>query len=72
MFKGFLSVLHLAWHFLGDFFRLVGGVWKLSKLEGPVVSIFGGSKFEQSHPSAGRAHELAQKLIEQDILLKEE
>lgn len=57
----------LAAHFLADFFRLVGGVWKLSKLDPPVISVFGGSKLEQKHSYAVKARDLAQRLMEHDV-----
>jgi hypothetical protein len=38
--------------------RVVYGVWRLSKLKQPVVTVFGGSKIEQGHQYARQAHEL--------------
>lgn len=61
------AVFGLIGHLFLDFFRLIGGVWKLSKLNPPVVSIFGGAKLGQDHPYAVKARLLAEKLIEHDI-----
>ncbi len=67
MLKSIWNVLHFGWHAFGDFFRLIIGIWKISRIEGPVVSIFGGSKLQQAHPSAERARVLAEKLMNNGI-----
>lgn len=61
------AIVRLAGHFFCDFFRCVRGAFKLSALNYPVVSIFGGSKLEQDHPYAQKARQLAEKLIAHDI-----
>lgn len=59
---------------LSIFFRLfrvslqvVYGAWRLSKMKGPFVSIFGGAKLSQESPYAHKANKLAQRLVEQNI-----
>jgi len=57
----------LAGHLFRDYVRLVRGVWKLSKLPRPVVTVFGGSKIEQKHRYAQQANELGKLLMENGI-----
>lgn len=61
------ALIKLFVHFTKEFFRLAGGVWTLSKLEKPIVSVFGGSKVEQHHGYALKAATLAAQLIDHDI-----
>ena len=65
--KSCCAILGLIGHLIADFFRLIRGVWKLSKLDAPVVSIFGGAKLLQDHPYAVKARQLAEKLMDHDI-----
>jgi len=48
-------------------FQTSYGVWKLSRLPEPRVTIFGGSKIDLSHPYALQAMELSQKLVDANI-----
>jgi len=66
-FKAFCATCVLLGRLLVDYFRLIGGVWTLSILKPPIVSVFGGSKLGQDHEYAQKAHELAQRLIEHNI-----
>jgi len=43
------------------------GVWKLTGIPGPKVSIFGSARLEQEDPYAKLAHQIAAKLVENDI-----
>lgn len=65
--KSFSAACNLAGHLFADYFRLVRGVWKLSKLKPPIVSVFGGSKLNQEHAYAKKASQLAAKLNEAGI-----
>lgn len=47
--------------------QLVYGAWRLSRLIRPIVTVFGGARLKQDSPYAQQAHELAHKLIKQDI-----
>lgn len=47
--------------------QLVFGVWKISKLPHPIVTIFGGSRLAQETIYTRQAHELAHKLVEREI-----
>ncbi|OQA32831.1 MAG: LOG family protein YvdD [Candidatus Dependentiae bacterium ADurb.Bin331] len=47
--------------------QLIYGVWKVSKLPHPIVTIFGGSRFAQENKYTRQAHELAHKLVERNI-----
>lgn len=57
------GIYDLILNLLEDYFRLIRGVWKLSKLRHPVVSIFGGTKLSQEHPYALDAHKLSAMLL---------
>jgi uncharacterized protein (TIGR00730 family) len=48
-------------------FQLMKGIWKISRLPGPIVSIFGGSKLATISPYEVTAHELAGLLIKHNI-----
>lgn len=48
-------------------FQLMKGIWKITNLPGPVVSIFGGSKLKMTSHYAIIAHDLAALLIQHDI-----
>lgn len=43
------------------------GVWKLTGIPDPKVSIFGSARLEQEDPYAKLAHRLAEKLVKHDI-----
>jgi hypothetical protein len=62
--KASLKVLFL---FIRESFYLLHGVWKLTRLPRPRVSIFGGSKMKLDNPYALDATRLAQKLVDNDI-----
>lgn len=47
--------------------QLVYGLWRLSKLTHPIITVFGGSKVQQGSIYARQATELAQKLVDHDI-----
>lgn len=47
--------------------QLLHGVWRISRLPQPVVTIFGGARFTQEDPYAKKAHELAKKLVQNKI-----
>jgi hypothetical protein len=62
------------WFFLDALFRffrvwrqLLYGIWRISGLNKPIVSIFGGARFKQNDYYAQKAHELAQKFVNDDI-----
>ncbi len=48
-------------------FQLVHGIWKIKKIPGPFVSIFGGSRFAIDDFYAKQAHLLAQKFVASHI-----
>ncbi len=66
-FKSIYAVITLILHMTVEYMRVVYGVWRLSKLKKPVVTVFGGSKIEQGHAYAQQAHQLGKMLIEHDI-----
>ncbi len=64
-FKSMCEVVTLFFHMLLDYMRLMRGVWILSQLEAPIISIFGGSKIGQDHPYAKNAKNIAKGLLDQ-------
>lgn len=65
--KSLYAVVELTAHMSMEYLRVVRGVWRLSKLKQPVVTVFGGSKIAQGHQYARQAHELGKMLIEHGI-----
>lgn len=47
--------------------QLIRGIWKITKVKGPIVSIFGGSRFPIDDPYAKQAHMLAHKFVSSNI-----
>jgi uncharacterized protein (TIGR00730 family) len=47
--------------------QLMKSIWVLRGLPQPAVTIFGGSRLQQSSPYAHLAHEVADKLVKNDI-----
>ena len=67
VFRRIWACLKLVFDFTKALFNTTYGVWKLSRLKEPRVTIFGGSKIGQDHPYSRQAMELAQKLVDHDI-----
>lgn len=57
----------LSWKFLRVFFQLVRGAWHVSKLQHPIISIFGSSKTEQSDQYAHEANKIAALFVEKGV-----
>ncbi len=53
--------------FLKVFIQIVYGVWRISKLSFPIVSIFGGSKLAQKDKYAHEANQIAAWFVENEI-----
>lgn len=66
-FKSCCGTLGLAGHLFRDYIRLVRGVWKLSKIPHPIVTVFGGGKIGQDHTYAQQAHKLGEMLMKHGI-----
>jgi uncharacterized protein (TIGR00730 family) len=47
--------------------QLVYGMWRIGKLNPPFVSIFGGSRLQQTDYYALEAHKLAQRLVDANV-----
>lgn len=52
---------------LKTIFQLMYGVWKVSNLPEPIVTIFGGARLTQDNPFAIQAHQLSHKLAKTEI-----
>ena len=57
----------LSWKFLKVFFHIIYGAWRISKLQPPVISIFGSSKLPQADLYAHEANKIATQLTEAGI-----
>ncbi len=57
----------LAWKFFRVFFQIIYGVWRVSKLAHPIISIFGSAKVAQTDKYAQEANQLAVWLGEEGI-----
>ena len=66
-FKSFCATCGLIGRLFKDYVRLVRGVWRLSKLPQPIVTVFGGSKIDQGHAYAKQAGELGELLMKSNI-----
>ncbi len=47
--------------------QLIYGVWKISRLPHPIVTVFGGARLSQDNIYAKQAHELGHRLAQADI-----
>jgi uncharacterized protein (TIGR00730 family) len=65
--KRLKASIKLFLHFFSEAIFMAYGVWKLTRLPRPRVSIFGGSKIHLDHPYANQAMRLAQKLVDNNI-----
>ena len=54
-------------HWIKVLWQLLYGVWHVSKLPTPIVSIFGGSRIAGDDIYFRKAHELGKRLVELDI-----
>lgn len=61
-FKSCCGITYLFGHLFASYIRIIRGAWNVSKLKKPIVTVFGGSKLEQSHSYAQKAHELGELL----------
>src|SRR5438477_10444931 len=62
----YVSVI-LSWKFLRIFFQLVRGAWYVSKLQHPIISIFGSAQTQQSDQYAHEANKLAALFVEKGV-----
>ncbi len=59
--------LKTVWDLIRLDFEMIAGIWKISRMKGPIVSIFGGSRFNLSDPYAQLASKLAQIFVKNGI-----
>ncbi len=62
-----LLCFSLGYKFLRVFWQIIYGVWRISKLPHPIVSIFGSAKMLQKDKYAQQANQIALWLVEQKI-----
>jgi hypothetical protein len=56
--------IELFKHFSSNYISLIKGVWKISKLSKPVITIFGGSRMKQDDHYAQQARALGTLLVD--------
>ena len=57
----------LLYHFFRVSLQIMYGVWRVSKLPQPIISIFGSAQVAQTDKYAQEANQVASWLVEQDI-----
>lgn len=62
-FKRLAFISHTFFKVLWGDMQLMHGIWKITKIQGPIVSIFGGSRLPTKDPYIQQAHTLAAKLV---------
>jgi uncharacterized protein (TIGR00730 family) len=66
-FTRFSRFIPLFIHLFYTTFQMLYGAWRISKLPGKIVTIFGSSRIRLDTPYAKKAHELSQRFLRQDI-----
>lgn len=61
------GIIYLFGHLFASYIRIIHGAWRVSKLKQPVVTVFGGSKLEQSHSYAKKARELGEMFVNHGV-----
>ncbi len=67
MIKRLIGCVRIFFRLSRVFWQLMYGVWRVSKLPTPIVSIFGGARFAGDDFYFRKAHEIGNKLVELDI-----
>ena len=67
MFRKIIKYIKLLFQFMIISFQQVRGIWTVSELHHPVVTIFGGSRLQRDNKYAAMAHNLGKNLIERGI-----
>lgn len=57
----------LFWQMARVMMQLLYGAWRISKLKGPIVTIFGGARLVPNTPYGKKAYELSQKFMNKNI-----
>ena len=57
----------LTWHLLKTVIEMLYGVFRISKLPHPIVTIFGSARVTPNTPYAQKASELGRRLVEQNV-----
>lgn len=63
----FWSMFTSSLSLLKGFFQMIYGSWKISELEQPTISIFGGSRLQRESIYINFAHKLAHILVDNNI-----
>jgi uncharacterized protein (TIGR00730 family) len=66
-FRSLRSYIQMLYSMLGIFFSLLKGIWKISRLKHPPVTIFGGARLHPENIYMKQASELAHMLANEGI-----
>jgi uncharacterized protein (TIGR00730 family) len=67
MFGQIKSTIVVFWHLIKVFAQMLYGTWRVSKLDHPIISIFGSARFTQEDPYALQAALVAKKILDENI-----
>jgi hypothetical protein len=67
LFKRIKLLIVNFFHLGRVFFQILYGIWRISKLDMPIISIFGGHNFKLDDPYAQEAEKLSRMLAESNI-----
>lgn len=67
MFKRIKTLSTAFWHLLKVFAQMLYGTWRVSKLDHPIITIFGSARFKQDDPYALQAAILSKKILDANI-----
>jgi uncharacterized protein (TIGR00730 family) len=67
MFRRAGMCCHEFWGLFKVFWQLLYGIWRLSRLHQPIVSVFGGARLTGEDPYFKKAHILSERFVDHDI-----
>lgn len=67
IYKRFIECFVFVFKMINAVMQMTYGLWRISKLSKPIVSIFGSSRIKQNIKSAHQAHQIGRLLIDANI-----
>jgi uncharacterized protein (TIGR00730 family) len=61
--KSPINYITFLWKILMSFVKLLWGMWKISRIKQPAISIFGSARFDENHKYYKQAFEISKKLV---------
>lgn len=65
--KRIATMFKIFWRLLRVFWQMLYGSWKISRLDSPIITIFGGAHFKFDDPYALQAQQLGLMFVKNDI-----